>query len=132
MLSKIILMILVALALSACGDKAEPGTSLAARFMAAEFVGKLYDVEPVSVTDEPVVNGDTAKVTTIFKDKACIVGLVKHPTANKYGWVAESIQCGKVTQEELCAEGTITARDGKLAVCQSDVSWKAIKGKEGK
>lgn len=81
--------------LTACGEKSEPGTALAARFMAAEAVSQMYEAERVWVKDEPVVNGDTANVTATFRDQTCILDLVKHSTANKYGWVMKSIRCGK-------------------------------------
>ncbi len=81
---------------AACGDRAKPGTALAARFMAAEAVGKMFDVEPVWVKKDPVVNGDMAKVVATFKDQECDLELAKSMTANQYGWVMKSIQCGKV------------------------------------
>lgn len=90
--------VLVLIALSACGERAEPGTPLAARFMAAEYVGKLYAVDPVHVKQEPVVDGETAKVTALFQNKACDLTLTKNMTANQYGWVTSTIDCHAANQ----------------------------------
>lgn len=66
---------------------------MAARFMAAETVGSLLDVEPVWVKQDPEISGDTAKVTAETKKVACDLILVRHATANRYGWVTQSIDC---------------------------------------
>lgn len=91
------IVLAVPLLMSACGDHAQPGSSLAARFAAAEAVGKMRSVDPVEVRDEPVFDGDIANVSTVFNGGACQVELVKRMDANKYGWVAKAITCDKTT-----------------------------------
>jgi hypothetical protein len=81
--------------LSACGEHAAPGSSLAARFAAAEFVGKAYNVDPVRVNDEPVISGDIANVVTVFNGGMCKLELEKKVDANQYGWLAKKIACDK-------------------------------------
>ncbi|MGB8419664.1 hypothetical protein [Paraburkholderia sp.] len=90
-----LIVLAVATLLSACGEHAEPGSSLAARFAAAEFVGKAYNVDPVRVNDEPVISGDTANVTTVFNGGMCKLELVKKVDANPYGWLARKVACDK-------------------------------------
>jgi hypothetical protein len=90
-MKRYLLFVSVAALLSACGEHAEPGSSLAARFMVAEFVGKSYHVDLVHVDEEPVVVGDTAKVTAVFQGGACRLELAKKLDANQYGWLAKTI-----------------------------------------
>lgn len=93
---KILLTVLIATALlSACGEHAQPGSPLAARFAAAEFVGKAYNVDPVRVRDEPVILGDTANVNAEFDGGTCKLELVKKVDANRYGWLAKKVACDR-------------------------------------
>jgi hypothetical protein len=80
--------------LAACGERAEPGTALAARFMAAEYVGKHNRIDPVYVREEPVINGDTATVETVFgTNKGCRVELIRAPLEKEYGWLVKAMVC---------------------------------------
>ncbi|ALS68445.1 hypothetical protein AT395_24850 (plasmid) [Pandoraea apista] len=81
--------------LSACGEHAQPGSLLAARFAAAEAVGKAYKIDPVHVNEEPEVVGEVAHVKTTFSGGACTVELVKRALANRHGWLAKTITCDK-------------------------------------
>jgi hypothetical protein len=82
--------------LTACGERAEPGTPLAARFLAAKFVGEAHMADPVVVRDEPVINGDTATVKTEFgKNKGCTVELVRSDSEKEYGWLVKAIACAQ-------------------------------------
>ncbi|ABO59754.1 hypothetical protein LA345_40560 (plasmid) [Burkholderia vietnamiensis] len=89
------MVLIVPVLLSACGEHAQPGSSLAARYAAAEFVGKTYNVDPVRVKDEPVIVGDTANVITEFDGGTCRLELGKQVDANQYGWLAKKIACDK-------------------------------------
>ena len=63
--------------------------------MAEELVGKLYGVTPVTVSQDPLIVGDTAMVIARYDGQQCTLTMVRHPTANKYGWVAQDIRCSK-------------------------------------
>lgn len=92
-----ILIVGVVFLLAACGERAEPGTSLAARFLAAKYVGELHNVEPVFVHDDPVVKGDTATVKTTFgASKGCTVELVRSNSEKEYGWLVKAIACATI------------------------------------
>jgi hypothetical protein len=69
--------------LTACGEHAKPGSPLAARFAAAESVGKIYNVDPVRVNDEPVISGGAAGVVTAFVCGTCKLDLVKNQCSSR-------------------------------------------------
>ncbi|MDR5799033.1 MULTISPECIES: hypothetical protein [Caballeronia] len=94
-MKRLSMVLIVPVLLSACGEHAQPGSSLAARYAAAEFVGKAYNVDPVRVKDEPVIVGETANVTTEFDGGTCKLVLVKQVDADQYGWLAKKIACNK-------------------------------------
>lgn len=86
---------ILALMTVGCGESAEPGTALAARYMAAEYVGKQFRVDPVYIAEEPIVAGDNAIVTATYHDQQCKLELVKTPLVNQYGWLTKTMNCGK-------------------------------------
>lgn len=87
--------ILLALIVAGCGESVEPGSALAARYMAAEYVGKQFQVEPVHIAEDPIVAGDSAIVIATFRDQQCKLDLIKAPFFNQYGWVTKTMNCGK-------------------------------------
>ena len=86
---------ILALMVAGCGETAEPGSALAARYMAAEYVGKQFQVDPVHITEEPIVAGDSAIVVATYRDQQCKLELVKTPLVNQYGWLTKTMNCGK-------------------------------------
>ncbi|MFP3637843.1 hypothetical protein [Paraburkholderia sp. SIMBA_054] len=96
-LTKALVSFAIPALLSACGEHAQPGSSLAARFAAAEVVGKAYEVDPVRVNAEPVISGETANVVAEFKGGTCNVELGRSESAEPYGWLAKRIACVKTT-----------------------------------
>lgn len=88
-------ILMLALMAVGCGESAEPGTALAARYMAAEYVGKQLRVDPVYIAEEPIVAGDSAIVTATYRDQQCKLELVKTPLVNQYGWLTKTMNCGK-------------------------------------
>lgn len=74
----------------------EPGSALAARFLAAEYVGKANSADPVRVNQAPSLQADHATVITAFGlGQECTVRLVRSDTEIKYGWLVESMACGQ-------------------------------------
>lgn len=92
-MKKFALIFAVVSFLSGCGERAAPGTAPAARFMAAEFVGKMFNIESVVVNQDPVVEGNAARVVTTDKQRTCNLVLVKTDNEKKYGWLVDSIKC---------------------------------------
>ena len=76
--------------------EAEPGSALAARFLAAEYVGKAQRVDPVRVDKAPRMHGDRATVITAFgAGNECAVRMVQASSEKRYGWLVESMACGQ-------------------------------------
>lgn len=74
--------------------EAEPGSALAARFLAAEYVGKLHNADPVRVDQPPTIEADHATVITNFGvSKKCTVRMVRSNLEKKHGWLVESLAC---------------------------------------
>jgi hypothetical protein len=76
-----------------------PGSPLAARFLAAEYVGISHKTEPVYVYEAPVIQAGKAVVKTVFgktKNNECIVRMIRSEQETKYGWLVESMACGKI------------------------------------
>lgn len=74
----------------------EAGSALAARFLAAEYVGKANSADPVRVDQAPSIQADRATVITAFgMRQECRVRLVRSDTEIKYGWLVESMACGE-------------------------------------
>jgi hypothetical protein len=94
------LLVAVSLAIMACGNvnkpvHAEPGSVLAARFLAAKTVGEAHRVDPVRVSEEPKVQGNLATVKAVFgADKMCVVKLARFEAEKVYGWIVEGMACG--------------------------------------
>lgn len=89
-------ILMLALIVVGCGETAEPGSALAARYMAAEYVGKQFQVDPVHIAEEPIVAGDSAIVIATYRDQQCKLELVKTQLVNQYGWLTKTMNCGKV------------------------------------
>jgi hypothetical protein len=69
---------------------ADAGSSGAAKDLVPEYLGKLY-----TIVEQSVIQGDKAIVKAKLFDLNCILTLVHHATANKYGWVVEKQDCKK-------------------------------------
>ena len=76
--------------------EAEPGSLLAARLLAAEYVGKAYRADPVRVDQAPSIQADRATVKTVFGvGKECMVRMVRANFEKKYGWLVENMTCSQ-------------------------------------
>lgn len=76
--------------------EAEPGSALAARFLAAEYVGKAHRADPVRVDQAPSIQADRATVITAFGiSEKCTVRMVRSSSDEKYGWIVENMACGQ-------------------------------------
>lgn len=72
-----------------------PGSPLAARLLAAAYVGETSGFDPVYVNEEPVIRGDKAMVRTVYgTNKGCTVGMVRSAADREYGWLVTAIACG--------------------------------------
>lgn len=72
-----------------------PGSALAARFLAAEHVGKASSADPVRVDQAPTIQAGRATVITAFGlGQECTVRMVQSDTEKRYGWLVESMACG--------------------------------------
>lgn len=99
----LILCVVVAVVLGTVGYRgltkpveAEPGSALAARFLAAEYVGKVHRTDPVRVDQAPSIQADRATVMTVLgAGKGCMVRMVRSNSDRKYGWLVESMACGQ-------------------------------------
>ena len=74
---------------------APPGTPLAARFLAAKYVGMTQSVDPVRVNDAPIIEGNRATAKAVFgKGAECTVRMVRAESEKEYGWMVEASACG--------------------------------------
>ncbi|MYM92643.1 hypothetical protein GTP90_02070 [Rugamonas sp. FT81W] len=75
---------------------APPGSPLAARLLAAQYVGQSQGADPVRVNEEPVIQAGTATVKTVFgTNQECTVKLVRSHDETRYGWLVERVACGQ-------------------------------------
>jgi hypothetical protein len=76
---------------------AEPGSALAARFLAAEYVGKALSADPVRVDQAPSIQADRATVIAVVGvGKECTVRMIRSNVERKYGWLVESLSCDQI------------------------------------
>ena len=69
---------------------ADAGSLDAAKDMVPAYLGKLY-----TILEKPVIQEDKAIVKAKLLDLDCAVTLVRHSTANSYGWVVDKHDCKK-------------------------------------
>lgn len=98
----ILLAFLVAIVLGIIGYRgltkppaSQPGSALAARFLAAKYVGTSLKIDPVHVYEPPEINGAKAIVKTVVgANKGCTVNLIRSESDAEYGWLVERMACG--------------------------------------
>ena len=77
----------------ACGERVVPGSALAAKLLAKNYVNGGLD--PVYVKEEPVIKGERAMVKTVYGiNKGCTVGMVRSKAEIEFGWKIVAIACG--------------------------------------
>ncbi len=76
---------------------AASGTPMAARQAAVKFVSTLYGAPSESISTILLdAKGEFAVVRTTWAKEACTLKLVKHATANEFGWVVQEHPCEAV------------------------------------
>ena len=79
--------------LAACGERVVPGSALAAKLLAKNYVNGGLD--PVYVKEEPFIKGEKAMVKTVYGiNKGCTVGMVRSEAEIEFGWKIVAIACG--------------------------------------
>ena len=70
------------------------GSPIAARFLAAKYVGMSQRTHPVRVNDAPIIEGNRATAKAVFGNGAeCTVRMVRVESEKEYGWMVEAIAC---------------------------------------
>lgn len=74
-----------------------PGTDMAARLLAAKYVGLKQGADPVRVIEAPIIQAGRATVKTVFgRNKGCTVRMALAESEKEYGWLIEGLACGEV------------------------------------